>query len=62
MIMNVDETGSEDKAFCIDDAVFMLGLEIPDLRDAISHDADVGFAERLPCAVGDLSVHDNRCF
>jgi hypothetical protein len=40
----------------------MLGLEIPDLRDAISHDADVGFAERLPCAVGDLSVHDNRCF
>src|SRR6267143_4542402 len=62
MIMNVDETGCEDKAFCIDDAVFMFGLEIPELRDAVSHDADAGFAERLPSAVGDPRVEDDRWF
>jgi len=60
MIVDVDETGGEDKPFCVDDAVFVFGLEIPDSRDAVSHNADVSFAERLTCPVGDSGI-ENDC-
>jgi hypothetical protein len=59
VIVDVDEAGGEDEAFCVDDLVAGLGLEIcGDGDDAVAGDADVEFAEWGAGAVGDLGVAD----
>jgi hypothetical protein len=59
VIVDVDEAGSEDEVFCVDDFFAGLRLEIGgDCGDAVAGDADVEFAEGGACAVGDFGVKD----
>jgi hypothetical protein len=60
VVVNIDETGSEDKAVGVDGRLVFFGLEFADADDVAENDADVGSVNRGACTVGDACVDDEE--
>jgi hypothetical protein len=62
VIVNVNETGSENEAFGVDDLIGFGGFEIANFGNAGTGYAEIGFAERSAGSVGELGVDDDERF
>ena len=62
VIVDVDESWSDDQSFGVDDAVARERLHIrTHADDAIVHDADVGAPQRSAGAIGHVAADNRRC-
>ncbi len=60
MVVHVNEARSEHEPGGADDLLVLFQLEVANLDDAITYDADVRFAQRLAAAVSHVGADDDE--